>query len=140
MIPYYVKKYGLIPGGILDLMRRPSNKEIFNKIKKGKESVEQGQIQPIDPDVIAEDAVKLGYQVEKLHSVLSELLEEIKIEHYVGAHPPRKSYKPLIKDCELFEFTWASKRLGCDVYLKYCIKAGIFYLASLHEDRPKTPH
>jgi len=79
-------------------MRRPSNKEIFNKIEQGKESAEVGHIQPVEPDVIAEDATKLGYRTENLQNILSELLREIKIENYVGARPPRKSYKRLIKD------------------------------------------
>jgi len=122
----------------LDLIRRPSNKELFNKIKQGRKSVSQGDILPVDLDVIAEDAAKLGYQAKNLQSVLSQLLAEVKIEHYIGAYPPRKSYEPIIKDCELFEFIWTSKRLGCDVYLKYCLMGGIFYLVSLHEDRPKV--
>ena len=121
------------------MIRRPSNKELFNKIKGGKESVAQGKVLPVEPDVIAEDAVKLGYRVKYLQGILSDILEELKNEHYVGAHPPRKSYEPMIKDCELFEFKWISKRFGCDVYLKYCLKGGTFYLVSLHEDRPKTP-
>lgn len=121
------------------MIRRPSNKELFNKIKDGKECVEQGKIKIVDPAVIAGDAIELGYQVKNLESVLSELLEEIKITHYAGAHPPRKSYVPIIKDCELFAFKWTSGRLGCEVYIKYCLKGGIFYLVSLHEHRPKTP-
>lgn len=121
------------------MIRRPSNKELFNKIQQGRESVAQGKIQPVDPDVIAMDAIELGYQAKNLQSVLSELLGEIKIDHDVGSHPPKKSYVPMIKDCELFEFKWTSGQLGCDVYLKYCLKGGTFYLVSLHEDRPKTP-
>ena len=69
-------------------MQRPSNREIFNKIKRGKETVAQGNIFPVDPDVIAEDAIELGYQVTNLRSVLSQLLDEIKIEHYVNKSLP----------------------------------------------------
>ncbi len=43
------------------MIRRPSKKELFNKIKDGKESVELGRIQIVEPDVILEDATKLGY-------------------------------------------------------------------------------
>ena len=120
------------------MMLRPSNREIFNKIKRGKEIVIQGNILLVDQDVIAEDAIELGYQVGNLKNMLSQLLDEIKVEHYVGARPPRKSYKPIIKDCELFEFKWACRIFGCDTYLKFCIKGEAFYLVSLHEDRPKT--
>ena len=122
------------------MISRPSNKELFNKIRDGKESIEQGEIQIIDLAIIAEDAAELGYRTENLQKVLSTILDEIGIENYVGAHPPRKSYEQIIKDCELLEFSWVSRRLGCDVYLKYCLKGGIFYLVSLHRDRPKTPH
>ena len=120
-------------------MQRPSKKELFNKIKQGKEIVAQGNIFPVEPDVIAGDAIELGYQVTNLISILSQLLDEIKIEHYVGARPPRKSYEPIIKNCELFEFKWTCKIFGCDTYLKYCLKGETFYLVSLHKDRPIAP-
>jgi len=51
-------------------VRRPSNKELFNKIKQGKEVAAQGNIFSIDPNVIAADAIELGYQVAKLKDVL----------------------------------------------------------------------
>jgi hypothetical protein len=130
-------RYKLILGEFIDLIQRPSKKELFNKIKQGKEIVDQGSILPIDPDVIAEDAIELGYQVSNLKGIMSQLFDEIKIEHYVGAHPPRKSYEPIIKDCELFEFKWKCRIFGCDTYLKYCLKGETFYLVSLHKDRPQ---
>jgi len=120
------------------LMQRPSKKELFNKIRQGKEIVAQGSILLVDPDVIAEDAIELGYQVANLKDILSQILDEIRIDHYVGAHPPRKSYEPIIKDCELFEFKWTCRIFGCDTYLKYCLKKEAFYLVSLHKDRPKA--
>ena len=107
-----------------------------SNIKKGKEIVAQGKIFAINPDVIAEDAVELGYRVINLKNILSALLEEVTIGHYVGGHPPLKSYEFQIKDSELFEFKWKCKRFGCDVYLKYCLKEEIFYLVSLHKNRP----
>lgn len=90
-------------------MQRPSKKEIFNKIKQGKEIVAQGNVFSVEPDVIAEDAIELGYQVANLKSILSQLLDEIEIEHYVGAHPPRKSYETIIKDCELLSSNGRAK-------------------------------
>jgi len=117
-------------------MRRPSHKELFNKINSGKELVLHGNVLLINPDAIAEDAIELGYQITNLKNILSTLLEEVEIAHYVGAHPPRRSYEQQIKDSELFEFRWKSKRLGCDIYLKYCLKINVFYLVSLHKNRP----
>lgn len=116
-------------------MPRPSNKELFNKIKTGKEIVANGNIFPINQEAIAADAIELGYQIIKLQSILFALLEEIQLENYIGSHPPRKSYETQIEGSELFEFRWASRKMGCDVYLKYCLKNNAFYLVSLHKNR-----
>lgn len=129
----------MILGELSDLMRRPSNKELFNKIRQGRELVAEGNILLIDLDVIAADAIELGYQATNLQNILYQLLDEVKIEHYVGAHPPRRSYESMIENCELFEFKWTCKRFGCDIYMKYCLKGETFYLVSLHKDRQKTP-
>jgi hypothetical protein len=40
-------------------MLRPSNKELFNKIKTGKEIVANGNIYPINQEAIAADAFYL---------------------------------------------------------------------------------
>ena len=93
-------------------MQRPSNRELYNKIKYGKELVDEDKVLQIDPDVIATDAIELGYQVAKLKSILSTLLDEVQNKHYVGGHPPKKSYKSIIKGSELFEFRWVSTKLG----------------------------
>jgi len=122
---------------VIELVQRPSKKELYNKIKQGKEVAVQGNIFPVDPNVIAEDAIELGYQVTNLKNVLCCILDEVKIEHYVGAHPPRKSYEPIIKGGELFEFKWTCRIFGCDTYLKYCLKGENLYLVSLHKDRPQ---
>ena len=118
-------------------MRRPSNKELFNKLRTGKKIVDIGNIYLINQNSIAADAIELGYQISNLKEILSALLEEVQIENYVGGHPPLKSYEALIKDSELFEFRWISKRMGCNTYLKYCLKDEKFYLVSLHKHRVK---
>jgi hypothetical protein len=117
-------------------MQRPSNRELYNKIKQGKELVSKDKFLLVDPDVIASDATELGYQVANLKDILATLLDEIHIMHYVGGRPPQKSYKSIIEGSELVEFRWISTKLGCDVYLKYCLKGDIFYLVSLHKHRP----
>lgn len=55
-------------------MRRPSKRELFNKIKQGKEFAAEGNVFLIDSDVIAADAIELGYQVANLKRVLCQLL------------------------------------------------------------------
>ncbi|MBU1054329.1 MAG: hypothetical protein KKC46_10945 [Proteobacteria bacterium] len=116
-------------------MQRPSKREIHLKIKRAKAIVEQVDILIIEPDVIAEDAIELGYRIESLESILMQILDELEIQHYAGDHPPQRSYEREIINSELFAFKWKSKRLGCKVYLKFCIKNDKFYLVSLHKDR-----
>ncbi|NNK86381.1 MAG: hypothetical protein HKO91_12615 [Desulfobacterales bacterium] len=127
----------MIPKAVAEFMQRPSIKELNRKINFGKDIVAQGNILLINPDSIAADAEELGYQTSNLKNVLLKLLEEVQSKHYVGAHPPRKSYEPLIKGSDLFEFRWESKRFGCAIYIKYTLKNEIFYLVSLHKHRPR---
>jgi hypothetical protein len=118
-------------------MERPSGKEIYNKIRKAKEAVLEDSIVVVDPVVIAEDAIELGYQAKDLTKVLSDILEEIAPNHYAGSRPPKKSYKSDILNLELFAFRWVSKFFGCESYLKFCIKQDSIYLVSLHQHRGK---
>jgi len=82
------EKYQLILGAVAGFMPRPSNKELFNKIKAGKEIVANGNIYLINQEAIAEDAIELGYQIIKLQSILIVLLEEVQLDNYIGGRPP----------------------------------------------------
>ncbi|MFO7800943.1 MAG: hypothetical protein R6V55_01460 [Desulfovermiculus sp.] len=91
----------------------------------------------IDQDVIAEDAIELGYDIAaELLEILEELLEEVSYDDYTGAHPPRKSYKDVIHGLELFPFVIDSQRLQCRIYFKFVLDQGALWLVSLHKDRP----
>jgi len=116
-------------------MDRPSYKEINNKIKQAKEAVLDNQFSILNPLIIAADGLELGVNLEHISSILIDLLEEIAPTHYVGQHPPQRSYEHDIKGSELLAFRWLSKRLGCSVYLKFTIKGNRVWLVSLHEDR-----
>ena len=117
-------------------MQRPSYKELFNKIKEAKKAVAEKRIILLNQNVIACDALELGYLIEEdLVNVLSELLNEILPENYVGKRPPQKSYEQDIKDLDLFAFKLDSTRFGCKVYLKFTLGGDDFWLVSLHRDR-----
>ena len=116
-------------------MKRPSHKEIYGKIRKAKELVSDGSIAIVVPDCFAADALALGYLIEDLPNILSEILLELKAENYAGTKPPQLSYEEQIIDCELFAFRWKSKRFGCEVYLKFTLKDDIMWLVSLHPHR-----
>ncbi|MBN1255321.1 MAG: hypothetical protein JXA50_08620 [Deltaproteobacteria bacterium] len=118
-------------------MTRPSHKEIHGKIRKARELVSDGYFAVIEPDSIAADALELGYLIEDLPNIPSEILIEVKAENYVGDQPPQRSYEKQIIDCELFAFRWASKRFGCEIYVKFTLKDNTMWLVSLHEHREK---
>jgi hypothetical protein len=114
---------------------RPSHKELERKIREAKSLAANGSIGVVEPDSIAADALELGYLLESLPDVVSEILHEVKAENYAGNRPPQRSYERDIIDCELFAFSWESKRFGCEIYLKFTIKDRTLWLVSLHEHR-----
>jgi len=118
-------------------MKRPSHKELFGKLRDAKAAVQNGDVFLIDQDVIAEDAIELGYDIgSELLEVLTELLEETSLNHYAGFRPPQRSYKSEIEGLELFPFVVESPRFKCRLYFKFALNAGSLWLVSLHQDRP----
>lgn len=120
---------------IRDRLKRPSHKELTGKIRQARRAVSKGEINIVEPASISADALDLDYLVDDLPDVLSEILEEIKPDDYTGKKPPERSYEDKIKDTELFAFKWASKRFGCELYLKFTLKDGVLWLVSFHLHR-----
>ncbi len=119
-------------------MLRPSNKELFVKLRSAKSALENDRVFLIDQDVIAEDAIELGYDISSdLFEILAELFEETAPRHYAGSRPPQRSYKQDIEGLELFPFVVDSRRFKCRVYFKFALAEGALWLVSLHQDRPK---
>jgi len=117
--------------------RRPSVKEIWAKIRAAKQACREGKISFVDDVVIASDLLELDLLIDEFLDKLPSLLDELKPENYVGSRPPQRSYKPAIKDCELFAFGWYSRAVGCRVYFKFCIKGSALYVVSFHKDRAR---
>jgi hypothetical protein len=117
------------------MIKRPSYSEIQRKIKQAKEALLDNNLSILKPIVIALDALELGYSFEDITAILIDLLEEIKPSHYVGESPPQRSYEDEIFRSELFAFRWASKRLGCWIYLKFAFNENRLWLISFHQDR-----
>ena len=118
-------------------MRRPSNKELFGKLRNAKTALRNRNVFLIDQEVIAEDAIELGYDIgSELFDVLADLLAETSLTHYAGSRPPQRSYKEEIEGLELFAFVADSSRFKCRVYFKFALVEESFWLVSLHQDRP----
>ncbi|MBI4772995.1 MAG: hypothetical protein HY788_02235 [Deltaproteobacteria bacterium] len=116
-------------------MKQPSRKELSGKLARARQRVASSSIEVVDQESLVADLLDLGYLVEDLPSILRALLDEVREQDYSGGNPPQRSYKEVIRDSELFAFTWWSKRLGCRAYLKFALKGNTLWLVSLHEAR-----
>jgi hypothetical protein len=124
--------------GSLNHTTRPSHRELTGKINEALEAAHACRIAIIEPEVIAMDALELGYSIEnELQIVLLELLNATVPEDYDGRRPPEKSYKKQIKDSDLFAFCLGINRFSIDVYYKFAIKNPLLWLVSLHNSRKK---
>lgn len=120
------------------IMKRPTYKELYNKINDAREAVDQGWINMINPDAVASDALQLGFLLEdELEPVLQSLFDDLKPGQYVGRRPPTRSYENKIMASEMFAFRTSSRRFGCKVYLKFTLYDSSFWLISLHKNRNK---
>ncbi|MCP4668872.1 MAG: hypothetical protein GY849_21245 [Deltaproteobacteria bacterium] len=118
-------------------MERPSQKELYNKLKKARAAVSNGLISLLNQDIIAADAIELGYTIgTELIPVLEELLDYTTPGDYAGSRPPQKSYEREIKGLDLFPFVADCRRLRCRIYYKFALVEERLWLVSLHQDRP----
>lgn len=118
-------------------MNRPSHKELYGKLVSARQAIEEGRVALLNQLALAADAIELDYSIDfELHQVLSELLEATRPSNYTGSRPPVRSYEQEIQGLELFAFTVESKRFKCRVYFKFALGNEMFWLVSLHQDRP----
>ncbi len=118
-------------------MKRPSHKELFNKIREAKKAVASGSVLLLEQGAIAQDAMDLEYDIgDELLDVLVGLLNETTPVNYAGTRPPQRSYEREIEGLELFAFAVESSRFKCRVYYKFALAEGTLWLLSLHQDRP----
>ena len=118
-------------------MKRPSDHELFGKLKSAAESAEGARVYLVEPFPILADLLDLDILVEDLGRVIPKIVSEIGPRHYRGKRPPEKSYEDKIKGCELYAFRWESKELGCLAYFKFALKDGALWISSLHHHRPR---
>jgi len=117
-------------------MKRPTHKELSNKLKQASDFVKDERVGLIKQIVLVEDAIELGYSIEfELFDVLAELLENATPDHYSGSRPPQASYADEISGLELFAFVVEIDRFDDPIYFKFSISQDGFWLVSLHMDR-----
>ena len=118
-------------------MKRPSHKEIYQKITQAGKTVAKGKLAVINAPAVAADALELGYDIEELADVLLDLLRVVRPHDYVGTSPPQTSYEGEIFQMDLYAFKCNCPRFGQEVYFKFTMKNDTFWLVSLHLDRPE---
>jgi hypothetical protein len=116
---------------------RPSHKEISRKLKLAIERLEAGAVRFANPEKSMTELDRLEIDATAATAmVLKACQDEIRVENYVGARPPLKSYEAKIKDAELFAFAWESQTFwDSKMYLKFCHKGDFVFLVSLHKDK-----
>ena len=103
-----------------------------------RQAIREGRVALLNQLSLAADAIEMGFSIEfELKAVLIELLDETAPAHYAGSKPPQRSYEQDIQGLELFAFTVESSRFKCRVYFKFALEEEMFWLVSLHPDRPK---
>jgi len=118
-------------------MNRPSHKGLTRKLYAAGQAIRKGRVALLNQLPLAADAMDLDYSIEiELEAVLVELLDETNPAHYTGSRPPQKSYEQDIRDLELFAFSVESSRFKCRFYFKFALAEEMFWLLSLHSDRP----
>ncbi len=117
---------------------RPSKREIDKKISAAKKALSENRGYFANSSKIVGELMELDIgDTEEVWPLIIELLEEIEIEDYTGSRPPMRSYESNIANCELFAFSWLSRKLQQEMYLKFAVKEGDFYYVSLHKSRKK---
>lgn len=125
---------------------RPSQRELYAKVETALAAFKAGRYMVAVPEHLANDLADVEIDSEdEFWKLLPRLLEELKQAGpggcYRGWRPvPETAGEPLISGLKLWAFVWNSKALGCEVYLKFCLKetgtSGMYYLhVRVHKDR-----
>lgn len=120
-------------------MSRPSDRELYKKIEEAKTYLRgQNGLFAHPAKAVGElEALEIG-DTSEVWALIQAFLEEIKPADYAGTRPPLRSYEKIIEDCELFAFSWLSKKVERKMYIKFALKNKRYYYVSLHEDKKKT--
>lgn len=118
------------------LDKRPSDRELFNRIIEAKDSLKNRPGLFSNPSKAVGELNDLDMgNANEVWQLIKELLEEISPKDYRGSRPPQKSYEKTITGVELLAFSWWSPKLAKKMYIKFVLKNERYYYVSLHESR-----
>ena len=121
---------------------RPSNKEIFNKVRDGLAAVCAEQRRFASPKHFAADLDALELTSandywQLIEKLLGEILTAGPVACYAGGRPPKRSYEAGIKNAELWAYAWDSPSLGKRMYLKFVLENEWYLHVDCHESTEK---
>lgn len=120
-------------------MKRPSPKELFNKLKEAKAAATNGNVALLNQSALAIDAIDLYYLIDnELIKFLPQCLSVLKPAEYAGLYPPQRSYETEIKGLELFAFKAESAVFSCEIYIKFALTEDFLWLVSFHKNRNQS--
>ena len=120
------------------MQKRPSNKEIFNKVRDGLEFVCAKQrafalSKHLSADLDALGLISENEYWQLIETLLHEILKAGAVECYSGGKPPQRSYENGIQNCELWAYTWESPSLQKRMYIKFVLKNERYHHVNCHE-------
>jgi len=77
----------------------------------------------------------LDINTEEIWDLIYKCLGELGPGHYAGSRPPQQAYEKKIQSQELFAFSWRSRELEENMYIKFTISEGCLYYVSFHVDK-----
>ena len=79
------------------MQQRPSHRELAKKLGEGRKALlEKGGLFA-EPSKVVTEMMVLGVgDTKEVWSLIADLLEEIRPDHYAGRRPPQKSYEQAI--------------------------------------------
>ena len=128
---------------------RPGQRELFGKVETALAAFKAGQYMIGAPYHLASDLAEVGIDsAADFWALLPQLLGELSAAGpaacYAGWRPvPEAAGEPLVKGLKLWAFVWESRQLGCEVYLKFCLKeskSGATHYAHVRIHKNRTPN
>lgn len=123
-------------------LSRPSRAELEKKVVEAISAINSGNRSIPYSKHFTSDQDDLGIEDTKdLWPLLVSFLEEIKSlgasDCYAGGRPPQRSYEVAVEGKELWAYSWSSKSMDKQMYIKFCLVKGNYFYMGCHESKPK---
>lgn len=116
--------------------RRPTHRELTNKLNTAKQHLVNKKWQALDYRVLREDCSELGLETyDEICQNLSLAIEKFTPDNYIGSKPPKRGVRGCIGNRELFEFSCYFEPLRQRIYCKFAVDDEQLFVVSFHRER-----